>query len=66
MMTHQDVQVRRGHSKSYTMDAMQASKGHVIVQFDGGAAGRSGTGGTLVWGASGQLLAAWAWCFGAA
>lgn len=65
VMVHQEVSVKRPSGRSYTVEALHAAQGHVIVQFDGGAAGRLGTGGTLLWGAQGQLLAAWAWRFGA-
>lgn len=56
--------LKRSSARSYTLSDMAQARGHTIVQFDGGAAGGSGTGGTLLWGAQGQLLAAWAWRFG--
>ncbi len=65
VMEHADIIVKRAVAKGYTLEDMTAAAGHTIVQFDGGAASKVGTGGSLLWGAQGHLLAAWAWRFGA-
>jgi hypothetical protein len=57
VMTHQTLQLKRPSAKSYELEA-EAEKGRAIVQFDGGAAQSLGTGGFLIWEATGKLISA--------
>ena len=51
VMEHADVIVKQDAAKGYTLEDMAAAAGHIIVQFDGGAVNKVGTGGSLLWGA---------------
>ncbi len=53
VMEHQEVVLRRPQARSFSLDDASTTEGYTIVQFDGGASGKRGTGGTLVWGPGG-------------